>query len=249
MSSVKLPRSVPALIAGALLLTGAPALADRLVVRASGPSAGSYPPGKKLADAAPITLRNGDVLTILDGRGTRTLRGPGTFGASGAAPGVDNRLASFLRPDGMGRPRTGAVRGETAAPVEPQSNNVWDVDTRRSATVCIANPAKVNLWRVPTTAQLALSISGPGGNASATFLPAKETAVWPTTLPITDGATYQLAGSGAPITIRFVVLPADTDWSQPDATAAALIANKCDGQLDRLIRYNQQPDPAPDMPN
>ena len=49
---------------------GTPAWADSLVVRSSGPSAGSYTPGKKLADGGALLLKAGDVVTLLDAKGT-----------------------------------------------------------------------------------------------------------------------------------------------------------------------------------
>ena len=63
-----------------LLLTGAAsAAANVLVVRSSGSSAKAYPPGRSLPDNARIVLRRGDTLTVLDGNGTRVLRGAGTY--------------------------------------------------------------------------------------------------------------------------------------------------------------------------
>src|SRR5205085_12101087 len=67
------------LIAAALLGAAAPAAANVLVVRSTGPSAASYRAGQSLADNQRITLRAGDQLTILANGGTRTFRGPGTF--------------------------------------------------------------------------------------------------------------------------------------------------------------------------
>ena len=61
------------------------ALADVLVVRASGPSAKAYPAGKTIADNARIALQAGDSLVLLDSRGTRVLRGPGSFTPNGPA--------------------------------------------------------------------------------------------------------------------------------------------------------------------
>lgn len=53
-----------------------PAAADVLVLRASGPSAASLSPGRRLATGTRLALRAGDQLTLLDGRGTIVLSGP-----------------------------------------------------------------------------------------------------------------------------------------------------------------------------
>src|SRR5688500_3179842 len=67
-----------AVAAAACVLMPAAASAG-VVVAASGPSAGNFPVGKKIGDSERIVLRAGDSLTVLDGNGTRVLRGAGTF--------------------------------------------------------------------------------------------------------------------------------------------------------------------------
>src|SRR6187402_3248283 len=67
-----------ALGAAACALVPAAAWAG-VVVSASGPSATSYPVGKSIGNSERIVLRAGDTLTVLDGNGTRVLRGAGTF--------------------------------------------------------------------------------------------------------------------------------------------------------------------------
>src|SRR3546814_15347293 len=61
-------------LAAALLIvsSAAAAAAEVLVVRASGPSAKSYPAGRKLADDARITLQAKDPLVLLDKIGSRS---------------------------------------------------------------------------------------------------------------------------------------------------------------------------------
>src|SRR5688500_6017825 len=73
-------------IAALLATAAASAAANVLVVRSSGPSAKSYAPGSSLPDNARLQLRAGDTVVVLDSRGTRTFRGPGTFSPATAAP-------------------------------------------------------------------------------------------------------------------------------------------------------------------
>src|SRR5687767_10375819 len=77
-------RIVRLALAGLLALGAAAAAANVVVIRSSGPSARSYPAGRSLPDNARIALRQGDTLVVLDARGTRTFRGPGTFSPSQA---------------------------------------------------------------------------------------------------------------------------------------------------------------------
>lgn len=76
-----------------------------LVVRSSGPSARQFPAGRRLKDKEKLTLRPGDTVVLLDGRGTRTLTGPGVF-ATSAETGTPS-VARMATP----RRAVGAVRG------------------------------------------------------------------------------------------------------------------------------------------
>lgn len=248
MSSVKLPRSLSAVALGAALLATAPALAETLVVRASGPSAGTFAPGKKLADGAPVTLKSGDVLTVLDGRGTRTLRGPGTFGTGASATGGSGtNYAAFLGTRTTARARTGAVRSGAMTVTDPRSPNLWYVDVRNSATMCVIDPANVKLWRPSNDAPLTLAVAGKDGKGSIDFAAGQSIVSWPETLPVTEGAAYQLTGGEKPVSLRFTLLPPAPDGLE--GTTSTLIARKCDAQLNLLIETVAVPDPAPDMPN
>ena len=144
-------RIVGGLVAAGLSLgLASSAWADALVVRASGPSAKLYPAGRKLADGGSVTLKAGDVVTLLDAKGTRTLRGPGSFGvtAASAAPASNVALAALLDTKRVRRARTGAVRGTLGeAPATPKRPNLWLVDVAQPGALCFADPAAVRLWR------------------------------------------------------------------------------------------------------
>ena len=218
------------LIAIALLATAGAAAADILVVRSTGPSAKSFPPGKRLAPTARISLRANDQLIVLDGRGTRAIRGPGTFTA-GAAQG---RSASAA-PATTSRARIGAVRGPGTGTIRPPS--IWHVDVSRSSAFCVAEPGKLTLWRADTTGAATATITrtSDGATRRLSWQGGESTAAWPADLPIADGAQYRLSlgGSGAPTLLSFRTLS-----SRPaglEDMASSLIRNDCTAQLDLLI--------------
>lgn len=218
-----------ALIAAVLLATAGAAMADILVVRSSGPSAKSYPPGRRLPESARLVLRGGDQLTVLDGRGTRIIRGPGAFTAGASA----GRVASAA-PAADRRARIGAVRGLDTGALRPPS--IWHVDVARSSNVCVADPSKVTLWRADAAAAATLDIAGQGGRTKRLpWQPGSTTLAWPSDLPVADGAEYRLSGSGAPVptTIRFRTM-GDRPAGLEDM-AQTLIRNQCDAQLDLFI--------------
>lgn len=217
------------LIAAALLVTAGAAAADILVVRSSGPSAKSFPPGKRLPESARISLKPSDQLVVLDGRGTRIIRGPGNFTAGASAPG---RIAAA--PTVQRRARIGAVRGLETGELRPPS--LWHVDVARSSNVCVADPSKVILWRAGSTDALTLEIAGAGGRARRlSWQPGSTTLPWPSDLPVADGAEYRLSWSGGtgPTALRFRAVPARSAGLED--MAQTLIRNQCDAQLDLFI--------------
>jgi hypothetical protein len=222
------------------------ALAGTIVVRASGPSAKAYPAGRQLADNAAITLRAGDTLTVLDGRGTRTLTGPGTFNTGATAAGRAGMSATAMRilsTQTMSERRGGAVRGGPAA--SGRNPNLWFVDASKSGTICVADPAAVRLWRGAASTEAELQISGTGGSGSVALPRGATTAAWPAALPVKEGAEYTLSGAGmtTPTRIRFALLGTVPDGLE--ATAAKLIERGCTPQLDLLVETTALPAQGP----
>jgi hypothetical protein len=92
------------------LLAASAAVAGPLVVRAAGPSAASYKPGQRLPDA-PINLKAGDSIVVLDAKGTRSFSGPGTFSlAAPSAVAQEVAFSDLLVQKPARRARIGAVR-------------------------------------------------------------------------------------------------------------------------------------------
>ena len=223
---------------GTGLALAAPAAAETLVVRASGPSAATYRPGSKLADGGSLVLKAGDVVTLLDTRGTRTLRGPGRFGvtvAAGAAPASNVTLAALLDTKRVRRARTGAVRGNVSEgpAAAPRRPNLWLVDVDRPGAVCFADPAAVRLWRADAAKPATAKISGGKTHASVSFAAGEAIAAWPTTLPLADGAAYRIDLGTKATDIRLAQVGQPT--AGLETLASALIAQGCGAQLDLLV--------------
>lgn len=223
--------------AGLCLGLASTAWADTLVVRASGPSAKIYPPGRKLADGGSLALKAGDVVTLLDAKGTRTLRGPGSFGvtAASAAPASNVTLTALLDTKRVRRARTGAVRGtiSDAPAVPPKRPNLWLVDVAQPGTLCFADPAAVRLWRADAASPASVKISGGSKHATASFAAGEAIAAWPASLPVADGAAYRIEGGTRAADIRFAqVGPIEPGLEN---VAGGLIARGCEAQLDLLV--------------
>jgi len=230
---------------GAILLVGVSgaALAQNMVVRSTGPSAKSYPAGKKLANNAKLTLKKLDRVTVLGKGGTRVLKGPGTFSLGQTArtkSSSSTRLASFINNRGSSRARTGAVRsaGVTAAPASPKNPNLWYLDVTKGGKFCVANAKALVLWRPDYTGSATASIVEPGNGAVTEVAWRKGNPLksWPKAeAPITDGASYRLIGSNVEksVEINFVMLSEAPQ--NLDEAATVLIANGCQSQLDLLV--------------
>lgn len=237
--SIKTARAATLALVMAGAAYGVPATAATMVVRASGPVAAAYPPGKALADGARITLGASDSVTLLDARGTRTLKGPGVFGPQSApnamASGTGSTLAALVATGGEKRARIGAVRGAVFGnPM--QAPSLWYANVGRSATVCVTNPTMLTMWRPGGSDAAEAKISGVGRAETVQWSKGQTARAWPASLPVTDGATYTVGWEdGATTTLRFAVVGARAATGGLEDMAATLIQHGCQAQLDQLI--------------
>ncbi len=217
------------------------AIANSVVVRSTGPSAKSYPPGKALSTNTKLALKSGDIVTVLDAAGTRVLRGPGTISISSPTTATGSAINQLLRNTNGRQARTGATRGtgQTAA----KRPNLWFVDANKSGTICLEDLSMASFWRPGSPSPQTLTISANGNAAKVMFRANQTVATWPVKdLPITEGRDYSITGAGqAPVTLRFSKVPPSN--GNPTAAAASLIAKGCNSQLDLLVDTGS---PAPE---
>jgi hypothetical protein len=221
-------------VAGAALALPLAAMAG-VVVKSTGPSATRYPVGTKIDDDASITLKAGDVVTVLTSDGTRVIKGAGTFRVGDRPQVAADRFASLTRKRAATRVRTGAVRGEDDAPVSNPS--LWYVDVTRSGTICLYDLATVRLWRAGTQGTSTYRIADHDGTAQAevTFDDTVTVAALdPARLPITENGHYMITAPDGSTTVHINFVLLAEDYEAPDALAEALIAKGCSVQLETL---------------
>jgi len=209
--------------AAAALVASTASLATVLVVRAAGPSAKVYPPGKALPESAKIKLQPGDSVMLLNSNGARTLRGPGTFAVASSGEGL---AASANR-----RARFSAMRGNDV----PLNPSPWNLDITQSGKLCVAAPSKLTLWRPANDDAIKLTIRGGGSEQTVDWPAGKDTIAWPASLPVTGGAEYQLSQPQSGDTARVTFVTIASPPSDTISTAQSLIANGCMNQLDVLV--------------
>lgn len=211
--------------------TGAAAV---LVVRSTGPSAAAYPAGKALGDAQTLNLKSNDMIVLLDSRGTRTLRGPGSFSTSAAASGgATSSLTAIAGQVGTRRARVQAVRGGPSGATA--GRNVWQADVSRSGTLCVANPADLGLYRgsAGSETDVTLTDAASGKTAVVHFDIGQSIARWPAGLAVAAGSTIKVKGAGSPATLSVKMMSPVP--SGLEGMAQSFIRNDCTAQLDVLI--------------
>ena len=200
-----------------------PVLADVLVVRSSGPSAGNYPPGRRLPDSTNVSLLANDSLTILSAGATRTLRGPGILNVTG--PVRAGSLASAISQRTNRRSRIGAVRGREG------ERGLWDVDVTQPGTYCVRAGSRPSLWRGNANETASLSV-----NATLLEWPAGRAFLrWPDDVAVVDGSQYhfRLSDQPAPARIRIVTIPSLP--IDPVDIGELLYRNGCQPQFEHLL--------------
>ena len=216
-------------VAAMALAVSSASVATVLVVRASGPSAKIYPPGKALPDSAQLKLQPGDSVMLLNTNGAKTLRGPGTFAVAttGGGAATANR-----------RSRMSAMRSSDI----PLNPSPWNLDITQSGKLCVANPAQLTLWRPQKEDSITLTIRGGGGEQTLEWAAGKDTIAWPSSLPVSSGAEYQLSQPGNGDTARVTFVTLDNAPTDTVRTAQSLIANGCENQLDVLVEASADVD-------
>lgn len=223
-----------ALSASAIALA-APAAAG-VVVKSSGPSASTFPVGKKMKDTDKITLKAGDTVTILTSGGTKVLKGAGTYRVGARGVKTRQRFASLTRSRSTRDVKTGVARTGSG---EVRSPNLWYVDVTKSGKVCVTSLDNVTLWR-PDVADDQTFIVGPKANDFHYHITfdgsASSRRIDNEVLALQEGAEYSISGPGGKIatTVTFAVI-AETP-ENAEAMADTLIAQGCTVQLDLLAQ-------------
>ncbi|MEM7689648.1 MAG: hypothetical protein AAF291_11570 [Pseudomonadota bacterium] len=206
-------------------------------------SADDYKVGSKIDDEDTITLASGERVSVLTKRGSRTMRGPGTFVVGADPKSNRNRFANLKRRGAAKRSGTGGVRSAaTAAVAALQSPKVFYADVGRSGRLCLTNTQDVSLWRAFSDRPATYVVSGPDLDAPVTVSFEADVSVAPpegATLALMDGGTYTItggsAGPGPAMTIATVtIVDLGQDYPTADGLAQALFGNGCTAQFNVL---------------
>lgn len=225
---------IAAIGAGAFAIA-TPATAG-VIVKSSGPSSADFPVGKKLKDTDRITLKAGDIVTVLGSSGTRVLKGAGTYRAGGRGKKTRARFSDLTRSVSANRFRTGTARTGSQ---DVRSPNIWYVDVTKSGKMCVADLANVTLWRPPADDDQTY-ILGPKANDFHYHVSFNDDALTRRIdnerLELQEGSEYTISGpkGGAETSLTFAVLEEVPE--NAEAMATTLIEQGCNIQLDLLAQ-------------
>lgn len=216
------------------------AAADALVVRSTGPSAATYPVGRRLPDTERVVLRTGDRVVIVGEGATRTLSGPGNFPVRATVQTTQGRsttLNRYLSASGGSISRTGAVRGSVQQLTPP---SLWVVDIAGAGPVCSTDVSNVTLWRADMSQDALLMVentANPEVKTSLAFVAGANFRRWPVEeMPVVAGQSYRFTGTGMgeSSVITFVEMPLPGEDASTETIATALAERNCMGQLAQL---------------
>lgn len=215
------------------------ASAEPIVIKYEGPASQTYKPGKRLSSTSKISLKSGEILTILDERGTRVLRGPGTFSASSSASAANvsnTSLATLVRTSTVRRARTGAVRGDAAPVRAALSPNLWYLEYGKGGRYCVADFQNLRLWRPDASDSKTLTAidKSTGKTASVKLGKGVNSANWPSEIDPADGGNYALSGPDKSENVINLIKIDVTGNERIDVLAAKLIEQGCTAQSELL---------------
>ena len=222
-----------------------PAVAKAVLISARGPNASKYAVGSVFPDTKEFDLRSGDVLMILDSKGTRTLRGPfkGRINSTPSTKAAPISLHDVLIASNEKRWRVAALRqlsNDTTTAVTEESrkrtpiDNLWRLELGYQGDWCFQSVDDVSLQRKESGLGDELHVIDETGIARSTRWRAGDASVpWPGDEPPTDGQTYTISTTSSASSLVTVHL---LDGGAVDVPEMAhyFLDHNCFAQLDFL---------------
>ena len=223
--------SVLALAAAISGLASAAMAAELVVVEARGVG---LKQGEVIDDAKPITLKDGQLLTLVAENGTiLTLRGPYDQAPSGGGSGVDvgNALVALTTKNAQrnvaGVVRTGAEEVHLPSP--------WLVDVSHPGTTCLKQGERPVFWRTGNAGgTLTLMPADRSWRGQTPWPGGTSTLAAPNNFPIKDGRTYLADFGGKTVAVTLTQLPPAVTNTRMQA--AWMLEKGCVAQAEALLK-------------
>jgi hypothetical protein len=194
-------------------------------------------PGDTLDSAKPLTLKQGQHVTLVSETGS-TLKLDGPYDrppvAGGAAGGVglNQTLAALVTQRQARAGEFGVTRGTTLADLP----DPWVLDATHSGNVCVMEKGTPIFWRPDTRAAASLSVSPADRSWNAkTQWPAGQDRIAITTdVPMRAGETYVVTFNGTESDVTMVQVP--VSLTNNDMKAGWMANRRCEQQAEALVK-------------
>ncbi len=240
-------RHIVFFLASVVLIAGLPrsAVAKAVLISAQGPNSSKYAVGSVFPDTKEFDLRSGDVLTILDAKGTRTLRGPfkGRINSTSSTKAAPISLHDVLIASNEKRWRVAALRqlsNDATIAVTEESRkrtpieNLWQLELGYQGDWCFQSGDDVSLARKETGLGDELRVIDETGIARSTRWRAGDASVpWPGDEPPTDGQSYTISTTSSASSLVTVHL-LESSADEVSEMAHFFLDHNCFAQLDFL---------------
>lgn len=224
-------------IALALLLsTTAASAANLIVVEARGIG---LKPGSTVDSAKPLTLKQGQHVTLMDDKGA-TLSIDGPYDQPPSAGGGGKSLGATLAALGTERnARTGEAGITRNGSGVANLPDPWLLDATRSGNVCLQENAQPVFWRPDSKTQVPLLVMPVDRSW-------KSQAVWSagstrlsvaTEVPMHGGAAYVVNYAGTEYALAVNTVPSSLD--NDSMRAAWMLQKGCEAQAEALLRTHK----------
>ncbi len=193
--------------------------------------------GDRVAPSQAISVPTGTRVVLMDAAGkVMTVRGPfnGPPG-TGESSGIIGRLSEALSQSSDAPRRIGAFRGVgkgiglSGGMVDP-----WAIDTAQSGNWCVAAERGVVMAGGPTGADSVTVEMLPSGPKANVPWPKSQTNVqWPASVPVKNGATYQIRYGATTTSVTLHLLERKT--ASPGQVALWMAERGCQSQASAMI--------------
>jgi len=208
--------------------------AELVVVEARGVS---LKQGDVIDDAKPLTLKEGQLVTLVAENGSiLTLRGPYDQAPAAGSGGIDVASALGALTTGTVRNVAGVIR---AAQADVHLPSPWLVDVSHPGVACLRGGERPVLWRASEagSGMLTMMPADRSWRAQTEWPAGSSTLEAPSNFPIKDGRTY-LADFGAkPVAVTLTQIPPKV--TNPRMQAAWMFEKGCVAQAEALLKTVQ----------
>jgi hypothetical protein len=225
------------LLASALAGVLAAGSADAAVLVVAEARGIALKPGATLDSARPLTLKQGQHVTLISETGsTIKLDGPydrpPVAGAAGGGVGLNQTLAALVTQRQARAGEFGVTRGTVLADLpEP-----WLLDATHSGSFCVLENGTPIFWRPnsQSAATLEVAPADRSWNAKARWPAGQERLAVTTDVPMRAGQTYIVTFNGSEFAVNIIQVPASL--TNTDMKAGWMANRRCEQQAQALLK-------------